>query len=240
MKVAFALSFYQKGRLMTKRMIAPLIFGVVGIAILLSLGTWQLRRMVWKEAVLTKVAIRLQADPVAIPQDANFERDNYLRVSASGSLVGAEIHILSGQKFIGPGFEIIRRLDTDAGPILVDLGFVPEAEKNTSRPSGQFTVTGNLLWPDDVDDSFTPDPDIGKNFWFARDVPTMAKHLSTQPILLVASRISPQTEGLPSVVPVAANISNRHLEYVITWFSLAVIWFGMTVYLLWRIRRQTV
>jgi len=225
---------------MTKRMIAPLIFGVLGIAILLSLGTWQLRRMVWKEQVLSNIALRMQADPVAIPTGANVERDNYLSVTVTGALVGPEIHVLTGKKFIGPGFEIIRRMNTNAGPVLIDLGFIPEADKNMRRPSGDFTITGNLLWPDDTDDSFTPDPDIEKNFWFSRKLELMAKHLGTQEILLVANQVFPLTEGMPTVVPVAANISNRHLEYVITWFSLAVIWFGMTVYLLWRIRRQTV
>ena len=225
---------------MTKRLIAPLVFGVLGIAILLSLGTWQFRRMVWKESVIAAVATRLQADPVAIPLDAGFERDNYLRVSVTGSLSGDEIHVLSSQKYSGPGFHIISKMNTEAGAILVDLGFVRETQKNNPRPVGEFTITGNLLWPDDIDDSFTPDPDIVKNFWFARDLPVMAQHLATKPILVVASKVSPAIDGLPTPVPVAANIFNRHLEYVITWFSLAAVWFGMTVYLLWRIRQKTV
>ena len=32
---------------MTRRMIAPLLFGVVGVAILLSLGIWQVQRLAW-------------------------------------------------------------------------------------------------------------------------------------------------------------------------------------------------
>jgi surfeit locus 1 family protein len=37
-----------------------------------------------------------------------------------------------------------------------------------------------------------------------------------------------------------AGFRNDHLNYAITWFSLAAVWLGMTVYLLWRIRARTV
>ena len=39
---------------MTKRMIFPIIFGITGIAILLALGTWQVKRMGWKTLSLLK------------------------------------------------------------------------------------------------------------------------------------------------------------------------------------------
>jgi surfeit locus 1 family protein len=35
-----------------------------------------------------------------------------------------------------------------------------------------------------------------------------------------------------------SGIPNDHLNYAITWFSLAALWMGMTLYLLWRIRRK--
>ncbi len=36
-----------------------------------------------------------------------------------------------------------------------------------------------------------------------------------------------------------AKYPNNHREYAVTWFSLAAVWVGMTLYLLWRIRRRT-
>ena len=42
-----------------KRLIAPLILGVGGIAILISLGTWQLRRLEWKEGILAEIEARI-------------------------------------------------------------------------------------------------------------------------------------------------------------------------------------
>jgi len=221
-------------------MIVPVIFGIVGMAVLIGLGIWQLQRMEWKNAVIAVVAKRLTAEPISIPADANYDRDHYLRATATGRISGKEIHVLSSQKLAGPGFQIISRMETEAGPILVDLGFVRETAKNDTRPVGEFTVVGNLLWPDDIDDGYTPDPDIVNNFWFARDLPAMAKHLSTQPVLLVASEITPQVAGMPRPMTVASNLPNSHFEYAVTWFMMAVAWMGMTLYLLWRIRQKTV
>ncbi len=224
---------------MTKRMIGPVIFGVVGVAILLSLGFWQLRRMEWKQGLLDEIATRISATPVALPDQPDRMRDNYLHVQITGALSGEEIHVLSSQKYAGPGYEIIARLATDQGPVLVDMGFVPEAQKNAARPTGTYTITGNLLWPE-ATGSFTPEPDIAKNVWFARDLPAMAAHLKTPEVLVIASAFEPANPDLPKPVQLASNIPNRHLEYVITWFSLAIVWFGMTLYLLWRIRQKTV
>jgi len=234
----FAL-FFLWGAKMTKRMIVPLVFGVVGVAILLLLGFWQLRRMEWKQTLLNNIAARIAAPAVDIPIQPNKDRDSYLHVRLTGTLSGEEIHVLASQKYAGPGFEIISKLQTSDGPVLVDLGFVPEKDKNTPRPTGEFTITGNLLWPD-AKGYFTPQPDLTKNEWFARDLPAMAARLKTSKVLVVASAVEPAVQGLPKPVQLASNIPNRHFEYVLTWFSLAIVWFGMTLYLLWRIRQKTV
>ena len=46
---------------MTKRMIAPLLFGLCGAAILIALGVWQIQRMGWKEAQLAAIEARIYA-----------------------------------------------------------------------------------------------------------------------------------------------------------------------------------
>jgi len=34
------------------------------------------------------------------------------------------------------------------------------------------------------------------------------------------------------------GIPNNHFQYAVTWFSLSIIWMGMTVYWIWRIRSR--
>jgi surfeit locus 1 family protein len=73
-----------------------------------------------------------------------------------------------------------------------------------------------------------------ENIWFARDVPAMAAALGTDPVLVVQRE---RTElGSPiSPLPVDTSaIPNDHLQYAITWFSLAAVWSAMTFFFLRR------
>lgn len=223
---------------MTRRMLWPLVFGLVGTAILLGLGTWQVQRMHWKAGVIAEIEARIHDAPVSLPDAPVAERDRYLPVQVTGAFTPEEIHVMSGQRGAGAGFQIISTFETEDGRrIMIERGFVPEADKNRARPAQAARVTGNLHWPQDTD-SFTPDPDLGRNIWFSRDVARMAAHLGTEPVLVIA-RLTDEAAPAARMVPVTVtDIRDNHREYALTWFSLAAIWAGMTAVLLWRIRRQ--
>lgn len=214
-----------------------LIVGLGGVAILVSLGVWQVQRLAWKQGVIADIEARIAADPVALPEAPDFERDAYLPVEVTGTWRDGVIRVLVSQKQVGAGYRIIRPLTTDDGIILVDLGFVPTAgaEALQLEVGGPVTVVGNLQWPRETD-SFTPVPDRANNIWFARDVDLMAEALDTRPVLLVR-REAPQPAGPITPLPVdTAAIPNDHLQYALTWFSLSAIWGGMTLYFLRRPR----
>lgn len=224
---------------MTKRMILPLLFGLIGCAILISLGTWQVKRLAWKEAMLSEIDARIAATPVALPDQPDPIEDLYLPVTATGSFGPERIRVLVSQKKRGAGYRIISPFVTEGRTILVDRGIIPIAEDLPATPSGEVTVTGNLHWPNEVD-GYTPDPDLKRDIWFARDVATMADALDAAPVLLILREATPAS---PAIIPLPvsrAGIPNDHLSYAITWFSLAFIWFVMTGFLLWRIRQRTV
>ena len=67
----------------------------------------------------------------------------------------------------------------------------------------------------------------------------MAANLNTEPVLIIARSLTPNPFTAEPIPVSSADITNDHLEYVITWFSLALVWAGMTLYLLWRIKRRT-
>ena len=224
---------------MLKRMIVPLVFGIVGTAILVALGIWQVQRLEWKEGVLADIEARIAADPVPVPADPDPEADRYLPVRAEGDLTGERLQVLASVKRVGPVHRVVEVFETDGRRLLLDRGYIPADEKDAALSSGRVTVSGNLHWPDETD-SFTPAPDRDENLWFAREVPLMAEALATEPLLIVAREVSP-SDPLVTQLPVdTSGIPNDHLEYAITWFSLAAIWAGMTGWLLWRIRRRTV
>lgn len=222
-----------------RRFLPAVILGLAGITILISLGVWQLQRLAWKEDILSRIEDRIAAPPVALPAGPDPGTDRYLPVTLSGSTTGEELLVLSGQKQIGPGFEVIAAFQTAGGRrILLDRGFLPEAGRDAARPPVTLEVTGNLLWPQDAD-SYTPPPDRATGLWYARDAVAMAEALGTEPVLVVLRSATGDAQGISPVPVDTSGIPNDHLQYAITWFSLAGVWAGMTVYLLWRIRQKT-
>ena len=221
---------------MIKRMVAPILIGVAGVAVLVSLGTWQMQRLTWKEGVLAEIAARITAEPVAVPAAPDPEVDRYLPVIAQGEIADAAIRVLVSTREDGAGYRIISPFDMGDRTLLIDRGFIPAEDPVPG--GGPAEVAGNLHWPDEVNRS-TPENDLMGNIWFARDVAAMAAHLGTEPVLIIAREVTPGYGPRP--MPVGPEgIPNDHLEYAVTWFSLAMIWFVMTLYLLWRIRQKTV
>ena len=221
-----------------RRYLFPLILGVVGCAILISLGSWQLRRMAWKEGLLAQIQAQIDAAPVPLP-DTFDPAMKYMPVEVSGTTTGDEIHVLSGTKDQGGGYQIVSRFITDDGrDILLDRGFVPQEDRRLERGPTRLEVRGNLHWPDEKG-SATPEPNLDENIWFARDVPAMAQLLDTMPVLVVASHVTGDAQGVQPIPVAIEGIPNNHLSYAVQWFMIAAVWAGMTVALIWRIRRRT-
>ncbi|MEC3862020.1 SURF1 family protein [Mesobacterium sp. TK19101] len=217
-----------------KRILAPLLFGLIGAGILVWLGTWQIQRLAWKQGILSEIESTISGDPIPLPAQPAPENDRYKPVNLTGTIGPGELHVLMSIKQVGAGFRIIAPLTLDDGrKVLLDRGFVPVEDKTKTRRIGQVTVSGNLHWSDDRNSS-TPDNDVNKNMWFARDLDQMAAQLGTEPVLIVARRETPADPGLRPVPVDTAGIPNDHLQYAITWYSLAVVWLIMTAYFIRR------
>jgi surfeit locus 1 family protein len=222
---------------MTRRMILPLLFGLVGCAILIALGVWQLQRLAWKEGILAQISARLTDRPVPLPAVPDPARDKYLPVRVAGRFTGPEIDVLVSVKEGGAGYRVIAAFQTEDGRrVLIDRGFLPADQRARPRIATTAAILGTLHWPDETD-SFTPPPDAARGIWFARDVPAMAAQLQTEPVLIVAREAT--GDGITPLPVDTRGIPNNHLNYALTWFSLAAVWAGMTGLLLWRIRHRT-
>ncbi len=216
-----------------KHLMFAIFVGMLGTGIFLSLGIWQVQRLAWKEALLAEITQKVAAAPVSVPATPRIDTENLLSVSARGTLGFERIRVLVSQKQKGAGYRIISALQMEDRRILVDRGFVFVSKDIPPPPEGEITVTGNLLWPQETD-RFTPPPDLSNVIWFARDVAGLANRLGTEPVLLVAREIIPQENGIEPLPVSTAMIPNNHLQYAITWFSLAVIWVVMSAYFLYR------
>ncbi len=223
---------------MLARIFPSLVFGIVGVAVLASLGFWQLSRLDEKLAQIAAIEARIGDSPAALPERPDAQADRYRPVAVSGRYTGEVVHVLSAREGFGPGSRVIAAFEmADGTRILVDRGFLPEAARGTvDLASDLITVTGNLDWPQDTD-GYTPEPDLARGLWFSREVEPIAAHLGTQPLMVVARADAPAA-GLIATPLDSADLRNDHLEYAITWFLLAAAWAGMTVFLLWRIRQN--
>lgn len=222
-----------------RRYLFPALLGLFGVAILLSLGIWQVQRLAWKQAMLAEIqaGIEAPAGPLPAAVDPSMK---YRPVEVAGRTTGQEVLVLSGTREAGGGYLVISGFETaDGRRIMVDRGFIPQDARHAPRPPVALRVSGNLHWPEEKG-SATPEPNLTEGIWFARDVPVMAAHLGTEPVLIVASRVEGDAQGVQPIPVGISGIPNNHLEYAVTWFMLAAVWAGMTVYLMSRIRRRTV
>ncbi|QPH55392.1 SURF1 family protein [Pontivivens ytuae] len=209
------------------RLAAPLILGLAGCAILVSLGIWQVQRLGWKQDLIARTEAMMASAPGPLPAEPIEETHEYTPVTVAGRIVEGELHALTTRRGSGPGFRVIAPFETEDGRrIMIDRGYVREVEKTAVRPLGEAELMGILHWPDERTFD-TPANDVERNFWFARDVAEMAEVLEAEPVLVVVAE--PAFDGAPEPLPITAAYHNRHLEYAVTWFGLALAWALMTV-----------
>ncbi|MBM7066924.1 SURF1 family protein [Actibacterium sp. 188UL27-1] len=221
------------------RFVIPLLIGLAGVGVLGWLGQWQLDRLAWKEGILAEIEQRIVAPPQAIPAKPDPEADRFLAIRATGTVLPEEVHVLVSTKQRGAGYRVISPFVTSYNRrVLVDRGYIPTTGKDVQRPKIETTIVGNLHWPEERD-SFTPDDDVTGNIWFARDVTKLARHLNTDPVLIIVAETGEADQTVTPLPVSSAGIPNDHFGYAVTWFGLAAVWAGMTLLWLWRMRRRT-
>ncbi|MEM7719312.1 MAG: SURF1 family protein [Pseudomonadota bacterium] len=222
-----------------RRFVGPALLGLSGTIVLASLGYWQVQRLEWKEGILAEIEARIADAPEALPTALSEDEHKYMPVRVQGDLGAEHLRVLTSVPRVGPGHRVISVLTTEGDRrILIDEGFVPEGGNTTPGAAVGVTVTGNVHWPDDVNSS-TPDPDLSSGLFFGRDVVQMAETLGTEPTLVVLKLIEGTPERATPLPVTTEGIPNSHLGYAVQWFGLALVWAGMTLFLLWRTARQT-
>jgi len=239
-------------------MLLPGALTVLGLAILIGLGSWQLARSVEKSTFLDKLRTEAAGTPAAMPTAALWPtldpvKLDLTRVAAQGSFVdgpfaSVQTTIASGGpgtrqltgfgRWIFQGFRL-----ADGGVVLVNRGFVPESRLGEIKPaSGPATVTGFLRAPE-TRNAFTPADLPASRTFYTRDPGAIAAALGLPPapFYLEAER---QGDGLTPPAGVdakelIARIPDNHLSYALTWFGLAATLIGVFAAYAWQGRRKT-
>jgi surfeit locus 1 family protein len=219
-------------------LVGPFLMTLVGLAILLSLGAWQLQRKAWKEDLVTKLDARAAAPAVSLNEAVQRFRAGedieYLRVTVGGRYRhDLERYYYAPDPEQGSGVNVYTPMETagDGAVVFVNRGFVPDALKDRSKRAdglvaGAVEVTG-LVRNVGARQRFVPENDVKANLWYWRDLSAMLASAFGNaerphiPFFVDAEASSSPPGYLPKGGATLAKLTNRHLEYAITWFGLA-------------------
>ena len=186
---------------------------------LLSLGSWQLYRLNWKLDLISEIENSLKINPVELSKSNN---QNYLRIKTSGTIdFDKQIYLYNLNNSGKPGFEVINPILIGNENYLINRGWIPFDKKDKAEINLINTnhIIGTLKKQSKAN-SFKPENDIEKNYWFTLDRDDIfsytGKKFSKYIIYINGDYKTPE----PKVI--TANISNNHKKYAITWFSMAI------------------
>ena len=222
----------------------------VGLAclILVGLGVWQLQRLGEKERLLARIeALKIApAEPLEVvlrrlPDQVDID---YVRAQTTcATLEHLPTVRLYALRDGVVGYRLIAACPVAGGPyrtILVDRGFIPREVVDTpTTPMDLGRPIVGVLRHGDPGTMFTPKNDAGANSWYRRDVPAMAAALHAAdpaPVFLMLEAPAPHGPG-PQPAPLPTDIPNRHFEYALTWFGLALALLGVYIAKLVRDRK---
>lgn len=211
---------------------------------LLALGSWQVRRLAWKEALIARVDARLRAAPVAAPGPAAWpaitaDTVEYRKVRVRGRWLGPGTRTQAATA-LGSGSWLMTPLRTDAGfTVLVNRGFVPTRWQAPPPDGGSVTVTG-LLRLTEPGGGFLRRNDPAAGRWYSRDVAAIAAALRLGAVApyFIDAAADPAAPARPPVGGLTViKFPNNHLVYAMTWYALALMLAGGWVMVLRYERR---
>lgn len=210
----------------------PTLFTIPALIALVALGTWQVQRLHWKQDLIDKLQSRSTAVATAPPSEGeDLEPFEFRRVAVTGTFQHDHELYLIGRALNGePGIHILTPLQPDDGSsaILVDRGWVPfEAREAATRQGGQVegpVKVEGIVRLQKPPGYFTPENEPGNNTWYFVDTAGMsaAAGLHLRPGYYIVADDMAVPGGLPKGRQWRLDLRNDHLEYALTWYSLAI------------------
>ena len=210
-----------------RRLWVPALSTLAMLAVLLGLGTWQVRRLAWKRHILDEIAAAEQAPAVPLPaQPGAFQKvavQGRLRTDLT-ALYGAEVHDTPRGPVIG-GQLIVPLERAGAPPVLVDIGWVPsERTAPLDLPQGETTIDG-FVRPAERPGLFSATDNPAARLFYTLDPVAIGAALGLKvvaPFTLVAMGPTPP-RGWPEPAHHLPRPLNNHLQYALTWYGLALV-----------------
>ena len=195
----------------------------------LSLGTWQLYRLQWKQDLISQIDQGLKSTPIKY---SNKIKNDYQRVVLNGKYnYENQIYLYSLNAKGQPGFDVITPFKTIEGDnVLVNRGWINKEMKNKTEInlSNKSEIYG-LLRKIIKKNIFKPENDTDKNIWFSININQIkkitGKNFSNHVVFLEDNVIN-----LPVPKKITIDVPNNHLKYAITWYSISISIFFYFLY----------
>ncbi len=230
--------------------------------VLIALGTWQVKRLAWKEDLLATIDSRIHEPAVPLGEMAAEIRlpggVEFTPVKVSGNFVaGRAVFFLAtfaGQSgwYVYQPFALLpgQWPSEERDMLLVNRGFVPYDQRDAfatgdDAPLGVIEIEGIAREvPSSKPSSLMPDNQPSDGLFFWKDGPAMAEALGIDagrivPLFVDIGRPGEPVAGATWPHPGVTQVSlpNNHLSYALTWYGLALVLLVGGVYAFWRSRR---
>ena len=203
------------------------IFVYSFILIFLALGTWQVIRLNWKIELINSIEQSLKSEPVEFNGSNPI---NFKKIKFEGILDNSKIIYLYSLNENGePGFDIVNPISINNKSYLINRGWIPRELKLKKYLSTNTKFEGILKLKSKYN-YFKPENNLKTNYWFTLKDEDLLNYTGKEFSPFIINNISKQNEIYPKSKQVGANISNNHLKYSLTWFSLAVSIFLIYLY----------
>lgn len=219
------------------------LFALAGIAVLVGLGTWQLQRLAWKEALIERINTRLKQPPTAFDEALQRADGDFLRVRVTGTYDHAKAQYFYALNKGELGWRVLTPLQPENGPpVLIDRGFVPDPHRPVVGPGvqGSVEVVGALRQDYLPKVLFTPENDVSGNSWYWFDVAALRQATGLENLAPIIVQLdTPDHQGKwPAAAALSPNLPNKHFGYALTWFGLAITLLGVYIAFVIQQRRK--
>ena len=223
---------------------------LLGIALFAWLGSWQLDRAEQKQALLEQYALGQQTQIAITPENAD-KLSRYQRVTVSGHYDSAHQVLLDNMPSHNgqPGYRVLTPLQTSAGWLLVDRGWLPLGATRTDLPDiavsdTQRNITGTIdALPRAGLDLEAPAMDANapwpRVLTFPQQ-PTLQQHLARELIPGVLLLDAPLPDGYERIWEAHLGFKpERHIGYAVQWFAFAVLAAVLFILMGFRTKKAT-
>jgi surfeit locus 1 family protein len=195
------------------------VFVTFFILVFISLGSWQIIRLNWKNNLILEIENSLKNSPKELTE---YNLENYLKIKTSGYIdFEKQIYLYNLNNKGTPGFEVINPILINNENYLINRGWIPFEKKDTKEINifDENNILGTLKLQGKKN-IFKPNNDTKENYWFSLNREDIKKFTGKE-----FSKYIIYLDGnyqFPKPKKITANISNNHQKYAITWFSLAI------------------